>query len=506
MRKLAILPVCLATLTACESAPEATVALHEPGSPFVAFNVWVKAGSQNDPPGKEGVAALTAFLLSEGSTTEDSYDAILKKLYPMAAGYDYNMDKEMTVLRGRVHVDNLKGYYELFRNALLSPAFKEEDFERVKTQTVNFLERTRRYGRDEELTKELLFHLAYEGTPYEHPEEGYVSSVKALTLDDVREFYSSYYVRNNVVVGVGGNYPDGFVDRVRGDFNTLPEGEVVPVPKPEPKVPAGIQVLIVEKPVDATPISIGFPTSLVRGDADFFAMMAMNSWFGEHRNSFSRLYQVIRESRGMNYGDYSYIEAFPLGYTTQRPPINVARRSHLFEIWIRPVSLTAPGNLHDRTLFATRAALRELKRLVDDGMTEETLAATQQFLHNFTVNYASTISRRLAYAVDDAFYTIADGGFLASIRPGLAGLSLSQVNQAIKQHLRYENMYIVFITQDAEGFKRKLLSGAPTPITYAGAKPPELLAEDEEIARFPIPVKEENVRIIGINDVFEAGG
>jgi zinc protease len=305
---------------------------------------------------------------------------------------------------------------------------------------------------------------------------------------------------------VGGGYPAGFVEQARLDLDTLPEGEVPAVGSPQPDVPDGIHVLIVEKPTDATPISIGFPTTLLRGDHDFYAMMAANSWFGEHRNSFSHLYQVIREERGMNYGDYSYIEAFPRGYTTQIPPVNVARRSQLFEIWIRPISQTAPGDLHDRTLFATRAALRELKALADSGMTRATLASAQGFLKNYTINWGATVSRRLAYRVDDAFYGIADGGFLASIRPGLDALTLQEVNEAIQRYLQYENLYIVFITRDAEGLKRKLLSGEATPITYAGDKPPELLAEDREIAEFPIPVKEGNISIIGINDVFEKGG
>ena len=503
MSRLALLPVCLLILAACESAPEGTVALPEPESPFIAFNIWVKVGSQNDPAGKEGLAALTASLLSDGSTTEDSYDAILEKLYPMAAGYGYNVDKEMTVFTGRVHKDNLEAYYELFRNHILSPAFKEEDFERVKTQTMNFLKRTRRYGRDEELSKELLFSMAYRGTPYEHPEEGYVESVESITLDDVKDFYSEYYLRSNVVVGLGGGYPDGLLKRVREDFDALPEGVVAGVPKPEPAMPDGIHVLIVEKPTDAAPISIGFPISLLRGDPDFYGMMAMASWLGEHRNSFSRLYQVIREQRGMNYGDYAYIEAFPLGYTTQVPRVNVARRSQLFEIWIRPISQTAPGNLHDRTLFATRAALRELQKLVDDGMTEETLNATRQFLRNYTINWGSTVSRRLAYAIDDEFYRLGGDGFLKSIRLGLAALELDAVNESIRRYLQYENMYMVIITRDAEGLKEKLLSGVPTPITYAGDKPAELMAEDELIASYPIPVKEENIRIIGINEVFE---
>ena len=79
-----------------------------------------------------------------------------------------------------------------------APAFDESDFERVKQQTLNYLERGRRYNRDEELSKELLYWMAYRGTPYEHPEEGYVESVRSITLDDVRAFYDRYYVRDNI--------------------------------------------------------------------------------------------------------------------------------------------------------------------------------------------------------------------------------------------------------------------------------------------------------------------
>ncbi len=49
----------------------------------------------------------------------------------------------------------------------------------------------------------------------------------------------------------------------------------------------------------------------MRGDEDFYPLAVANSWLGEHRNSSSHLYQVIREERGLNYGDYSYIEYFP---------------------------------------------------------------------------------------------------------------------------------------------------------------------------------------------------
>jgi zinc protease len=95
--------------------------------------------------------------------------------------------------------------------------------------------------------------------------------------------------------------------------------------------------VIVEKPGPSTAISLGYPIDLHRGSREFYALWIANSWLGEHRNSSSHLYKVIREKRGMNYGDYSYIEAFPQGGFRTMPPTGVGRRQQMFEVWIRPV-------------------------------------------------------------------------------------------------------------------------------------------------------------------------
>ena len=500
-----ILPLSLASCTRPSDDPSLrrVVTLPEEGSPFVAFNIWFKVGSVHDPKGKEGLSVLTAAMLEDASTTEDTYEQILAKVYPMAAGYSSSVDKEMTNFRGVVHLDNLEDYTTLFKNSILSPAFKEQDFTRIKTQVLNYLEQQRRFSSDEELGKELLSSRIFQGTPYQHPEEGYVESVKAITLDDVKAFHGEHYRRDNCVVGLGGGLPQGFAARVRADFDTLPEGHSAGIETPQPSPVEGIHVLIVEKNTAATAISLGFPFELLRSDPDFPAMMLANSWLGEHRSSSSHLYQVIREARGMNYGDYSYIEAYPQGHTITRPPQNVARSKQIFQIWIRPVSMLKEGDMHDRALFATRAALRELTRLVGDGMSQEAFDITRGFLKNYTVNYGSTLSRRLGYRVDDHFYGIADPGHLASLKSELDSLTRGSVNQALAKYLQVENMWIVFITSDAEGLKQKLISGEETPIEYPGEKSREVHDEDLIIRAFPLPVKAENISIINISEVFE---
>ncbi len=495
-----------AIIQALHGAPAAspsTIELREADSPFIAFNIWVKSGAAADPAGKEGLPSFTAAMITGGATTQDKVQAIVEKLYPIASGYSGSVDKEMSNFTGRVHRDNLETFYALFRNALLSPAFAEDDFNRIKAQRLNFLERARRYSRDEELSKQLLFSLAYQGTPYQHPEEGYVQSVKSLTLDDVRGFYKTHYVRNNIVVGLGGGYPAAFAARVRKDFDSLPEGNVAPVTLTPPKPPAGRKVLIVEKETDASAISFGFPIALLRDDPDFVPLLIANSWFGEHRNSVGRLYQAIRETRGMNYGNYSYIEAFPAGYATQQPRVNVPRRSQLFEVWIRPISSTAPGNLHDRTLFAYRAALHELEKVVKNGMSPEAVAGSKAFLRNYVATWGTTISRRLGYAVDDEFYGIGKPGYLSGLKAAIDKVTPEQVNAAVRKHLQTGNFYLVIITADAAGIEKKLLGSDSTGITYAGTRSDALLQEDKVISTLPFKISKDSIRIVPIDQVFE---
>jgi zinc protease len=504
MRKLTLMAlISLSFLGWVPAQPVETVALPEASSPLIAFRVWIKAGSQDDPPGKEGLAVLTGSCLAQGSTQRFSYDRILDELYPMATGYSVAVDKEMSVFSGLVHKDNLVRFYGLFRDALLEPGFQDADFNRLKSQQLSFVRQLRRYSSDEELAKELLFSRIFRGTRYQHPEEGYVRSVESLTLEDVKSFYARHYRRGNVVVGVGGGYGADLPDRIRADFQRLPEGTAGAPPVPRPDPVRGVHVLLVEKDTRATAISFGYPFQLLRSDPDFPALALANSWFGEHRNSASHLYQVIREARGMNYGDYSYIEAWPGGHMSSLPPVNVARRSQIFQVWIRPVSSLQDGDLHDRALFAVRAALRELTKLVEQGLDQDQFELTRGFLKNYTVNYAATLSRRLGYRVDDRFYGLPDPGYLARIRPGLEQLSLTQVNDAVRRHLQARDFWLVMITRDAEGMKQKLLSGAPTSIAYPSPKPDSILAEDLEIARFPIPVRAENIHIVKAQEVFE---
>jgi zinc protease len=327
--------------------------------------------------------------------------------------------------------------------------------------------------------------------------QGTVSGLQSITLEDVRNFYARHYTAANATLGLAGGYDGALRQRFEQSLAELPAG---PPPPPDPAIepPAwdGTEVLLVAKPGGDASISVGFPLEVHRGERDFYALWIANSWLGEHRNQAGRLFQVIRGARGLNYGNYSYLEAFPEGGRRTMPPVNVARRSQLFEIWIR----TLPN---EQALFALRAALAELRALVDGGMTRDEFELTRSFLQKYVLHFAETTSERLGYALDDRFYGIPAPGHLERFREVLGEITLEEVNAALERHLRYDGLKIAIVTGTAEALRDTLVADAPSPISYDSPKPQTLLDEDTAIASFPLDIGTGSVKIVPVDAIFE---
>ena len=105
-----------------------TVVLESPGNPLVSFRFVFHVGSSQDPPGKEGLAALTAKMLSQGGTEEMSMREVMEFLYPMAARVSAQPDKEVTTFIGRAHHDHLEEFFSVFRDRLQKPRFDPRGF------------------------------------------------------------------------------------------------------------------------------------------------------------------------------------------------------------------------------------------------------------------------------------------------------------------------------------------------------------------------------------------
>jgi zinc protease len=471
----------------------ASLFLPSRSTPLVAMRFVFHVGSEDDPRGKEGLAALTAAMIAEGGTKDLAYEQILEKFYPMAAALSSACYKEATVFSGEVHRDNLEAYAALATSMLTTPRFAPEDFERLRNEAIDFVSKTLRGNNDEELGKWTLQVELYKNHPYGHVDRGTVQGLKSITLDDVKSFYKSHYTKSALRLGVAGGADEAVVPRLEKSLASLPaKGAALPA-LPTPETPRGLDVTIVEKPADSTAISLGFPLDVTRRDDDFYALAIANSYLGEHRTFNGKLMQDLRGKRGLNYGDYSYIEDFIQEGMSTFPVPNNPRRQQAFTVWLRPVP-------RDRTVFALRAALWELDRLIEKGIEPADFEATRSFLLNYSKLWVQTLSRRLGYAMDGAFYDRED--LVTEFARRLPKLTVEQVNDAVRRHLKRPGFKVAIVAQDAQALRDSLLSGKPTSITYDTQGTPEsVLTEDKLIEAFPL--NDVKVKIVPVEQMFE---
>ena len=463
-------------------------------SPVVALRVVFTTGAAADPDDKPGLAHLTAAMLAGGGTKDLTYKQIGDALFPMAGSVTAQTDQEMTTFIGATHVDNLDAYYKLFRAMLLEPGWREDDFKRLKDESINALRVGLRGNNDEELGKEALYSALYRGTPYGHYSTGAVSAIEKMTLDDLKQFYKQHYTQSNLIVGLAGGYPPEFLERIKKDSGALPAKDSTPALELKPRAIDHTRALIIEKNTRSVAYSLGFPIDVKRGDPDYPALLLMQSYFGAHRMSGGRLFQRIREIRGINYGDYAYIEYFPRGMFLMDPSPNLARRSQIFQIWIRPVEPPAAA-------FTLRLAVYELDKLVKDGIPAEDFDRTKEFLGKYVNVLTKTKSAELGYAIDSLVYGSPD--YNSYIKNAVAKLTREQVNAAIRKHLRADRLQIVAVAANAEDLKKQITGAGPSTIQYNSAKPADILAEDKIVGAWDLGLRPQDIEIVPAAKVFE---
>lgn len=460
-------------------------------SPLVAIRLMFDVGSIHDPQGKEGLAALTSLMVGQSGTQKRSYNELLEALYPMAAAIGTDGDREVTVFSGMIHRDKLADYTALLQEVLLQPAFAQADFDRNKDQLHSYLTNTLP-SNDELLGLEALQTRLWAGHPYGHPAAGTVEGLKNITLDDVKKFYRDNYTQANLMLGVAGGYPKGYVEKLQNDLAAaLPKGTPGRTELPPAPAVKGRNFVLVEKETASVGLHFGFPIPVTRADADYFPLMVANSFLGEHRTMHGRLMQQLRLERGLNYGDYSYIEYYAVPPFTSNPTPNVPRRQQYFSVWIRPV---VPGDAQ----FALRAGIHEVQRLRDKGMTQAEFELTRNFLLNYSKLWVQSLSNRLGFQMDSEFYGAPY--LIDEVDKRLRTMKVEEVNAVIKKYLSLDNFAAVLVTDNAAQLKDLLQKDAPSPKTYNSPVDAAVTEADKIIQS--LPVKPTSIEIVPVAQLY----
>ena len=335
--------------------------VRESSLPVIALNFAFLGGASQDPAGKPGVGNMAASLLDNGAGELDS-KAFQEQVEASAAEMRFSVSRDYVQGSIRMLRDRQDQSVNLLRLALNQPRFDAEEIERGRSQ---IMARLRRETTDpNSVATKLWWKTAFADHPYGRPNEGTLETLPAITAEDLRSYVRRVLTRGGLKIVAVGDIDAATLgptlDRV---FGSLPaNGELAPVAELPPRATG--RRIVVQLDVPQSVVYLG-GLGIARKDPDFLAAYLVNHVLGG--GSFtSRLYNEVREKRGLAYGVYSYLLTL--------------RHSALL--------MASTQASADRTGQALDLIETQIRRMVDEGPTEEELAKAKAYLKgSYALNF-----------------------------------------------------------------------------------------------------------------------
>jgi zinc protease len=266
-------------------------------SPLIAVEFAFEGGSDQDPPDKPGVAYLAADLWDDGAGELDT-KAFHSRLENKSIGLSFGAGRDHVRGSLRTLTVNRDEAFDYLRMALTAPRFDTDAVERDRAQLISRLERQSQSPND--IASRAWWQAAFPDHPYGRPIAGTPESVARITVDDLKSYTRRVLARGKLKVAIVGDIAPADVgallDRTFGALPAEPALTAVP-----DVVMQGLGRRIVV-PLDVPQAVVTFGTrGIARSDPDFMAAYIVNHILGGGSFS-SRLYQEVREKRGLAYG------------------------------------------------------------------------------------------------------------------------------------------------------------------------------------------------------------
>ena len=393
--------------------------------PIVGLNLVVRGGGTQAPVGKEGLAALTADLMTEGTTTRDAIQLASEqsKLGASIAGLG---GPESCGLSLTTLTRSFPQALGIFTDILLHPSFPEKDLERLRTQRLAAL--IRQVDNPPTIANLVFPKLLYGEThPYGRPNNGTPKSVKGLTRADVVAFYQQLFVPNNAaLIVVGDTTPDAAVALLESALRDWKPGSPVARTVPEAPPSKPVTVYLVDKPGAAQSILSVGQVGAARNTPDYFPLTIMNAILGGQFSS--RINLNLREAKGYTYG---------------------ARSSFAFNQGPGPFEAGAPVKTED-----TKPALVELVKELTDitgprpATPEELAFAKDRVVKGFPARFETIAGVRGTLAELVLYDLPAD--YFTHYRSKVDAVTAADVHRVAQKYLNPERMTILVVGDRAK--------------------------------------------------------
>ncbi|MGL4523131.1 MAG: M16 family metallopeptidase [Bacilli bacterium] len=375
----------------------------------VAVGIWINAGSRNEPVAINGISHFLEHMFFKGTHTRsakeiaESFDRIGGQVNAFTA-------KEYTCYYAKVLDNHAPFALEVLADMFFNSVFDTEELEKernVINEEINMYE-----DEPDDLVHDLLSVAAYGDHALSRPILGTKASIANFTTQTFHDYMSDYYSPDRVVISVAGNFDPSLVETISNLFGTYNSNGSASKTE-QPTYVAGSEYR--HKVTEQSHVAIGYPGVKV-GSEQSFAVSVMNNIFGGSMSS--RLFQDVREQKGLAYSVYSYH--------------NVHQDCGLFTIYAGTSPQQLPVLLE--TVSESIATFRK------DGISETELNNTKEQLKgNIMLGLESTNSRMSRNGKNELI--LGYHRTLDELLTKIDAVSLANVNDVIEQTFSADSTY-----------------------------------------------------------------
>jgi predicted Zn-dependent peptidase len=374
---------------------------HMPGVRSVTIGIWVAIGSRDERPDLAGASHFLEHLLFKGTRKRSARD--IAEAFD-AVGGDVNAytSKENTTFYARVLDEDLPMAVDHLFDMLQASVIRAEDMEaerQVILEEIHMHE-----DAPDELVHDLFTETLWQGHPLGRPVLGTVDTITAATRDQIRRFWKRHYIPGNYVVAAAGNIEHEDLVRLveeqvetgprvgRGGWSLRSEGEA-----PRPVGTAFVR----RRPTEQAHICVG-SGGLARSDPRRFAFGVVNNALGGGMSS--RLFQEIREKRGLVYSVYSYHAMYAeTGAFCVYAGTTPARAREVMELVTRELDELAENGMTSEELERAKGHMRgALVLTMEDSGGRMTRLGKSEIGHGEILSMDEIIERIEAVTREDA--------------------------------------------------------------------------------------------------------
>jgi len=397
------------------------------GLPMVTLKLLIDAGSRYDPAGREGLACLTARLLTYGTRSRTALQ-ISEALDFIGGSLNTACDDESAGITLTVMKKDLSRGLMILADVLTASTFPPEEIDRQKQAVIAAIRAKSENPGDIAYRK--FSEALFPQSPYGRPAEGTEESVKKIERSDLMEFYRSFFRPNRTILAAVGEI--GHPEALKRLTKALQGWERGPETKdsvPSPRAGAG-DIIRVQKSITQANIVIGHE-GVPRSHPDYYAIQVMNYILGGGGFS-SRLMDSIRNDRGLAYSVYSHYDT--------------GKYVGSFQIVMQTKNETANE--------AIRITKDEIQRIREKGVSDEELKAAKDYLVGSFPLRLDTNRRIASFLAQVEFFEL--GLDYPDRYPELIGrVTKADVLRVAKRYLQPEKLIVVVVSdQDKTDAKR----------------------------------------------------